>query len=155
MAIELRPGRTSVTSVILKKGGTGICVLDVGVALWNPQILTAHPQSKALLPQFSILNPHFSFLRYQISFSNLNTPSSTLLSPSSVKSTGYLKKVRKHRLQLFPGQLPPLAVPSTLSHKCHRLQFYGKFPKLQILGYGIFRAVNYDCKTTNFRFPVL
>ena len=58
-------------SVIRDKGQRETCVLNVGVAWWNPQILIAYPQSRALLPQFWILNPQFSYLLPQISFIQL------------------------------------------------------------------------------------
>ena len=37
-------------TVICEKGQREICVLNVGVARWNPQILIAYPQSIALNP---------------------------------------------------------------------------------------------------------
>ena len=55
-------------SVIHDKGWRDTCVLNVGVAWWNPQILIAYPQSTALNLQFQILNPPFSILLPQISF---------------------------------------------------------------------------------------
>ena len=46
---------------------TYICVLNVCVAWWNPQILIVYPQFIALYPQFY---PQFFSLKPQISFNN-------------------------------------------------------------------------------------
>ena len=55
-------------SVICDKERRETCVSNVGVALWNPQILMAYPQSIAVKPQFKILNPSFFILLPPISF---------------------------------------------------------------------------------------
>ena len=54
--------------MIRDKGQRETCVLNVGVAWWNPQILIAYPHSIALQPQFWILINPFSILLAQISF---------------------------------------------------------------------------------------
>ena len=54
--------------MIRDKGQREACVLNVGVARWNPQILIAYPQLIALQPQFSMLNPQFTILLPKIPF---------------------------------------------------------------------------------------
>ena len=80
-------------SVICDKKWTEIHVLNVGVACWNPQILSVYPQSIALHPQFSILNVSFSILLPQIS---LIKPQVSVFNPSSSKEHYiWLKKSSK------------------------------------------------------------
>ena len=68
-----------------KKDEIKICILDVGVVLWNPLVLITYPKSISLHPQFCIQNHPISILKSHLSF--LNSSSSTRLPPSLGKGS--------------------------------------------------------------------
>ena len=64
-----------------------MCVLDIGIAWWNPQILIAYPQSTALQSKFWALNPPISTFLPQIFFTK---PQFSIVNSSFSKYKEYM-----------------------------------------------------------------